>query len=176
MICPACGQDNLAGLDYCSECRMDLHDLDLPKPDCKIEEAILTDPMVGLIPRDPLQVSPGTPVREVMTKMVETGRNCALVVEDGEIVGIFTERDILMELADGYQSCADSPVEQFMVPDPERVRPTDSVAHGLNRMLVGGFRHLPVERDGKALGVVSVRDILGYFCKRFPDALANRKS
>ena len=85
----------------------------------------------------------------------------ALVLEDGSLVGIFTERDILRALGDS--SSADlariSPVSKWMSRDPETIGPETVVAEALDRMLFGGFRHLPV-LDGEAVvGMVSMRDL-----------------
>ena len=171
MICPSCGNENIAGTDYCTDCNTDLRDLDLPVGQSRVEQGLMSDPIAGLIPRDPLKVAPETSVREVIRKLVDTGRNCALVVQHDKMVGIFTERDILMDIAGRYDELADCPVKQFMTPDPERLRPTDTVAFGLNRMMVGDYRHLPIEGEGKALGVVSVRHIVSYLADRYPDVL-----
>ena len=173
MICPACQADNIAGADYCVECATDLRELDLPVGETPLVKSVMGDSVVDLIPRDPLRVPPETPVSEVIRKLVDTGRNCALVVSDkNAILGIFTERDILLRIADRYATLADQPVSQFMTPDPERLRPGDTIAFALNRMTVGDYRHVPIEKDGQALGVVSVRHILGYMVRRYPDLLS----
>ncbi len=172
MICPSCGFGNIAGADQCAECESDLNDLDAPVGRSAIEQSVMSDPVVGLIPTDPLQVPPTMPFRDVVGRLVETGRNCALVVDDdGVMVGIFTERDTLLRVAQRFDEVASQPISDFMTPDPERLRPTDTVAFGLNRMMVGDYRHLPIEKDGKALGVVSVRHILGYIAERCPGIL-----
>lgn len=172
MDCPSCGFENIAGADQCAECESDLTDLDVPVGKTAIERRVMTDPVVGLIPHDPLKVAPSTSLREVVQRLIDSGRNCALVVgDDGKMVGIFTERDALLRVAHRFDEVAGRPVAEFMTPDPERLRPVDTVAFGLNRMMVGDYRHLPIEEDGKALGVVSVRHILGYIAERHPAIL-----
>jgi len=128
--------------------------------------------------QDPSLVVALTTVREIMStelvtvdptaNLTETARlmfagraGSALVLEDASLVGIFTERDILRALGDS--SSADlarvSPVSKWMSPDPDTIEPETTVAEALNRMLFGGFRHLPV-MDGEAVvGVVSMRDL-----------------
>jgi CBS domain-containing protein len=172
MICPACQTENIAGSDNCAECQTDLRDLDVSVATTPLDKSLTTDPISGLIPADPLQVSPSTPVREVLQNLVDSGRNCALIVENGAMRGLLTERDILMRIAHRYDQVADQPVSDFMTPNPERLRPTDTIAYGLNRMVVGKYRHLPIEDDGKALGVVSVRHVLGFLAQQFPEVLA----
>jgi CBS domain-containing protein len=84
-----------------------------------------------------------------------------LVLEGGSLVGIFTERDILRALGDS--SSADlarvSAVSKWMSKDPETIDPETTVAEALNRMLFGGFRHLPVMNGEAVVGMVSMRDL-----------------
>ena len=165
MICPCCGHENIPGTDVCADCNTDLNDLDLPTAGTPLERSFMEDPISRLILRDPLTVSPETPIREVITKLVKTGSYCALVVSEKRITGILTERDILLKLAD-------RPAEEFMTPDPVCLQPTHSLAFGLNRMTVGNCRHVPIEKDGEVLGVVSVRDVLGYLADEYSDIIA----
>ena len=172
MICPCCGHENIPGTDVCADCNTDLNDLDLPTAGTPLERSFMEDPISRLILRDPLTVSPETPIREVITKLVKTGSYCALVVSEKRITGILTERDILLKLADRYDQLADRPAEEFMTPDPVCLQPTHSLAFGLNRMTVGNCRHVPIEKDGEVLGVVSVRDVLGYLADEYSDIIA----
>ncbi len=173
MKCPACHAENIDGADHCAECHTDLTDLDVPAGRTPIECGVMGDPLADLIPRQPLKITPDTTVREAIRRLLETGRNCALVVDQHDaMLGIFTERDVLHRVVDSYPDKADRPVSEFMTPDPARLRPTDSIAYGLNRMMVGDYRHVPIEKDGKALGVVSVRHILAYIAQRHPEALS----
>ena len=176
MLCPSCHADNIDGADQCVECESDLTVLDVPEGKTSIERRLMSDHISRLIPRDPLKISPDTSVREAIERIVKTGRNCALVVDaDGTIVGLFTERDVLNRVALQYDTVADHPVREFMTADPERLCPNDPVVFGLNRMMVGGYRHIPIEEEGKALGVVSVRHILGYIAEQFPDVFARKR-
>jgi CBS domain-containing protein len=58
-----------------------------------------------------------------------------------------------------------------MTPRPETLKAGDPLAFALNRMMVGGYRHIPIEEDGKLAGIVSVRHVLKYLTSRFPDAI-----
>ncbi len=173
MKCPSCHTENIEGVDQCAECYTDLRQLDHPSGRTSLERRMMTDPIADLIPSDPLTVTEETSVRDVIARLIDTGRNCAMVIgASGDMRGLFTERDVLLRLAHRYADVADRPVSEFMTRDPERVRPDDTIAFGLNRMMVGDFRHIPIERDGEALGVVSVRHILGYIQASHPDAVA----
>jgi len=165
MRCPACGHDNLPGADECGGCRGDLRQEDLPAPAEALAKALTADPVRGLIPRPPLTLPEDTPVREAVSRLVESGQNCVLVTRDGALCGILTERDILMKAAAGYDRLADKPVSEFMSPDPESLSAASPAVYGLNRMSVGDYRHIPIVEDGTAVGVVSIRDILALIVK-----------
>lgn len=172
MECPFCSYDNIEGRDQCARCGVDLADLDAIKDKSDIELDLLHRPLGDLIAQDYATVSPNTLVRDVVKQLNEKGHHCAIVIEDDKIAGILTERDVLNKLADHFDQRAGDPVKQYMTPNPETLHMDDPVAFGLNRMTVGGYRHVPIERDGKLAGVVSVRHILGYLVDRFPDVLA----
>jgi CBS domain-containing protein len=95
-------------------------------------------------------------------RVMSTGHaGSALVIDDGALVGIFTERDIMRAL--GYSSSADlartSPVSKWMSRDPVTIGPDTTVAEALDQMLFGAFRHLPVMDGDAVVGVVSMRDL-----------------
>ena len=108
-----------------------------------------------------ITVDPTANLTETARVMFAGRAGSVLVLDDGSLVGIFTERDILRALGDS--SSADlarvSAVAKWMSKDPEAIDPETTVAEALNRMLFGGFRHLPV-MDGEAVvGMVSMRDL-----------------
>jgi CBS domain-containing protein len=55
-----------------------------------------------------------------------------------------------------------------MTPDPVSLSEDDTLAYAVNKMSVGGYRHIPITRDGKPVGIISVRDLLRYLSKLFP--------
>ena len=57
------------------------------------------------------------------------------------------------------------PVREVMTPGPESVRETDTLAFALHKMDIGGYRHLPVVREGRVVGMVSVRDLLRHITR-----------
>ena len=77
-----------------------------------------------------------------------------LVTEGGRVVGIFTERDALMKLA-GRPS-TDGAIRDVMTTDPVVLRAADSVAVAIQKMAVGGFRHIPLVDDGRPIGIVTL--------------------
>jgi CBS domain-containing protein len=82
-----------------------------------------------------------------------------VVVEDlVRIVGIITERDLMRAVAQRARA-AEARVRQWMTTDPVTVEPDLPVEEALSMMFARHFRHLPVVKDGRALGIVSLRDL-----------------
>jgi CBS domain-containing protein len=77
----------------------------------------------------------------------------------------------LFPVLPGLAARSDAPIRDLMALDPEGLCPTDPIAYALNRMMVRGFRNVPLMDEGKLVGVVCVRDILEYMTKEFSDVL-----
>ncbi|GIW40695.1 MAG: hypothetical protein KatS3mg076_1272 [Candidatus Binatia bacterium] len=138
----------------------------------QVGTAILTKP-IGLIQHPAVTVSPSASVAEAVRRMVEHKVGCVLVEDGGKLVGIFTERDVLVKVLAKVPPEA-TRVGDLMTSDPETLPPDAKIAFALNKMSVGGFRHIPVvEADGKPVGVVSMRDIVNYVVDLFPDEVLN---
>jgi CBS domain-containing protein len=85
--------------------------------------------------------------------------------DGGYLVGIFTERDLLLRLENADLSRA---IRPYVTPEPETLAPDDPIAFALNLMSVGGFRHVPlVDEEGRPTGVVSVKDVVNFLCEVF---------
>lgn len=145
----------------------DLEDLE------HIRGAILSTPIADLNLRSPIVVEASASVAEAVDAMNEHHTGCVLVVRSGKLVGIFTERDVLKKVVfqDGSQTDA---VETVMTPNPETLEADASIAFALNKMSVGGYRHIPVvERGGRPIGVLSVRDIVDLLVELYPTDVLN---
>ena len=103
-------------------------------------------------------VGDSSTVAEAATVMGGRHVGSALVIEDGRLIGIFTERDILRALASDFDA-AGHVVAQWMTRDPATVGPDEPLTRARDTMLDRGFRHLPVVEDGRVLGIVSLRDL-----------------
>lgn len=113
-------------------------------------------------------------VREAIARMNESGVGCVLVQEEGRVCGIFTERDVLTKVVGQPVDVDRESVEQFMTPDPETLSPEDRVSFALNKMAVGGFRHVPlVDDQGRPAGIVSMRNIVDYMVELFRTEVLN---
>jgi CBS domain-containing protein len=141
----------------------------------RVRGAILETPVSELMARDPFVVDAGATVVEAVRAMNEHHTGCVLVQKDGKLVGIFTERDVLRKVVfhDGNRNWK---VESVMTPRPKTLPPGASVAFALNKMSVDGYRHIPIVEDGKAVGVLSVKDIVNFVVEFFPGTVFNLPS
>lgn len=84
----------------------------------------------------------------------------ALVVMDGDtLVGILSERDVVRRCVVQKLDPQKTSVAQVMTADPCYVSSTTAPSEALNRMLEGGFRHLPIVDADFVVGMISIRDI-----------------
>src|SRR5262245_41263364 len=110
-----------------------------------------------LTQRPHARVPVGATISAVVDAMKALGRGCALVEEDGTLVGIFTERDLLSRVDHTDPKWGEHLVQDVMTPMPTVIRPADSLAEALRLLTQGRRRHLPVVDDrGHVLGLVSI--------------------
>lgn len=163
MICPDCGSDNIAGEEICQTCGSDLMSLDIPQPTSGLQKLIMTSPISILDPPEPLLMSPQDSVGDAIKQMKEKQYGSVLVVEKDKLIGIFTETDILFKIIGKDIDLKKTKLSDVMMPEPVTLNEEDVLAYALNRMSVGGFRHIPlIEEDGYPTGFTSVRGVLGY--------------
>ena len=106
--------------------------------------------------------------------MREGNRGAALVVSNGTLVGIFTERDVLMKVAGQPIDLEQAPISQLMTVDPATLPVEAAVAFALNKMVIEGFRHIPlVDDQHRPVAVVSMRDLIGYLSDFFSREILN---
>jgi len=138
-----------------------------------IRGAIFAEPLAK-VPRRPSCIMPSTAtVKTCIQAMNERKVGCALIVRDEKLVGIFTERDVLVRVV-GVGLSLDTPVQKVMTPDPVSLPDTASIAYALRHMSLEGYRHVPLtSAAGAPIGVVAVRDIVAWICDLFPASLLN---
>lgn len=109
-----------------------------------------------------VSASPSMTVREACCLMASKKIGAVLVVDRGQISGIFTERDALNKVLAGRLDPDKTLVSEVMVADPQTIRADKPLAYALHIMAEGGFRHVPVvDAGGAPIGMVSSRDALG---------------
>jgi len=167
MICPSCGHENIEGMDRCENCMKPLRDLDVPRADATrgLARSVMEDDLRKLAPEETLTVSPTESALEVVRRMREAQTGCALVLEGDELVGIFTEHDVLCKMTGAKSGGTNVAVSELMSANPETLRETDSVAAALNKMALGRYRHVPVQRDDGGYAVASIKQVLKYIAQ-----------
>jgi CBS domain-containing protein len=140
-----------------------------------LESALLTETLDKVTTPPPLVVDAGATVAETIGQMQQGSRGCALVVNDaGRLAGIFTERDVLMRVVGRPIDLGQTAVRDYMTRDPVTLPSDSSVAFALNRMLIEGFRHIPlVNERGCPTGVVSMRQLIEYLSDLFNRDILN---
>jgi CBS domain-containing protein len=107
---------------------------------------------------DVLTVEPADTIGETAQKMVERGVSSAVVSDYGTLIGIVTERDLTRAVA-GRVHTSEARVREWMTADPITLGPGDSADEAAKIMLDNGFRHVPIVAEGRAVGIVSIRDV-----------------
>ena len=166
---------------------LDLHD-ELPKDEAYFDEGpsrgrtfdarLLEEPLTLLPSRPPLAMGRDDSVKDAMHAMRKRHRGCVLITEEGTVqsrlIGIFTERDVLLKIIDSGRNPADVPLSDVMTSEPESLPIDARLAWALNMMSVGGFRHLPVTDEGGCPAfILSVRDIVEFLVESFPAEILN---
>ena len=138
-----------------------------------IEYRIKVVEVMALATDPPAVFDVETPLREVVRRMRDENAGCALLTRDGELAGIFTERD-LVERVLGNEAALDLPVSKWMTPDPGRVTGTDTVRKTVRMMQQRGFRSVPVvDEAGRIMGCVRHKDIINYLAEHFSGQVLN---
>lgn len=169
MLCPDCRAENIEGADVCDVCGADLRNLKLPSAHTAFEEQLLNHQLAEVGAEEALSVAPDDPVALAVHFMRETEKECVLVSDAaGIIVGILTERDVLLKAAGADVDLMALTVKDIMTEDPVMLREGDSLAVALHKMSVGGFRHIPfVSADGTTL-MVSIQDVFRHVASYIP--------
>ena len=106
-----------------------------------------------------ISYAPSTMVREVIDVMAKRKFGAVPVMDGGKLVGIFTERDVVVRVVGARKDPDTTPLADVMTKNPDTVRSSDSVLHALERMNARNYRHLPVVDGDQLVGIVSIRDL-----------------
>lgn len=105
------------------------------------------------------KTSPDDTVRTACIIMSSANIGALPVVDNnGDLVGILSERDVIRRSIIVYRPSEDTPVKQIMTRNPKWLPPDAKPPEAVQVMLKGGIRHLPICTDGRVVGVVSIRD------------------
>jgi len=118
-------------------------------------------------------VESGASIRKTVAKMRKKSRSCALITKDGELKGIFTDRDALTKVVDA-PDIWDDPIDSVMSADPLTVNLTDPAEAALALMNENQFRDVPVLNEQKrVVGNLTYHALIKYLADRFPESIYN---
>ena len=107
-----------------------------------------------------LTAPPETTVSKAAQLMAHRKVGAVMVVEDQRLVGIFTERDVVVRVIAQDRDAQTTRLAEVMTAAPKTDDPDKSFGYALLLMHENGFRHVPVIKDGKPVGIVSARNAL----------------
>jgi CBS domain-containing protein len=105
-------------------------------------------------------VTPETPVLEVIRLMAEHGIGSVLVMRDGQLEGIATERDYARKVILKGRSSQNTPVSEIMSSPVVTISPDKPIQSCMRMVTERRIRHLPVVEEGTVIGLVSIGDLL----------------
>jgi len=141
----------------------------------EMSEAVkIQDPISSLGLELPLVVELGTNMKNALNSLQQEKQNCLLITDSNELKGILTERDILLKVTGKGFDLDLATVDEFMTEDPEYLTPEDPLAYALNKMHIGGFRHVPIVNDlMKPVGLISISNIISTIADYFSMEIIN---
>jgi CBS domain-containing protein len=111
---------------------------------------------------DVLTVKPDQPVHEALVNMAKMSAGTSVVMDGGEVVGIFSERDVIRKIVLQGKDIDSVLVKEIMSTDLTTVTTESSLDHCMKLMTDKRIRHLPVMRDKQLCGIVSIGDVVKY--------------
>ncbi len=150
------------------EYRDPLKDFD-PKHYSDPLERALCEETVAAIKHEPYEcISPETSIEAAVKKLAGLHIACLVVATDSELLGVFSDRDVLDKVALEYEELRARPVSEVMTRNPIYVCETDSAAAALAVMVVAGYRHVPVLNSrGKLVGIVSPQRVTAFLSQHY---------
>ena len=137
----------------------------------------------GISPNDPLStlsqekfivLNEQATLREAIDNIQKYHIGCILLEKDKKITGIFTERDIVQNIVGNRHNLEEESVVDFMTKSPDTLHKDDPIAYALNKMISGGYRHIPiVDANDKPTGVIALQDIINHLGDYFFDDIVN---
>ncbi|MBR9972065.1 CBS domain-containing protein [Magnetospirillum sulfuroxidans] len=115
-------------------------------------------------------------VRQAAQEMAKRRIGAVVIVDEGTLSGIFTERDGLFRvLAEGLDPDTTT-LDQVMSSKLSTIAPDRPLLHALHIMHDHGFRHMPVVQGGKPVGMLSIRDALDYELVHFVKEIEKKEA
>lgn len=145
-----------------------LENYDTPAYEDDLERALSEETVLAIQSKPFASVAPDTPIHVAVEKLASLGVACLLIEEEGDLVGVFSDRDVLNKVALEYEAIRDRPVSEVMTVDPIYLYETDSAAAALSVMAVSGYRHVPMlDVDDKLAGIISPQRVTAFLQEHY---------
>lgn len=133
-------------------------------------------PIESVMDRKKLLVAPPeTTVAAAAKLMAKNKVSAVMVVEEGRLVGIVTERDVVHRVIAKERDAATTRLADVMTRELITVAPDESFGYAMLLMYEHGFRHAPVVENGQPVGIVSARNALDPDLEEFAAEAQRRK-
>jgi CBS domain-containing protein len=110
--------------------------------------------------RELYTISANETVQNAARYMTERNIGAVTVVDDGRVVGLFSERDLMNRVVAEGLDPRSVPVREVMTTNLAFAGPNESCEEGIRKMKQAGCRHLPIIEENRLLGLVSLRELL----------------
>ena len=126
--------------------------------------------------RELYSVEPHLTAAEVAHRMAELHVGAILVIKNGELKGIFSERDFLVRVVVGGRDAESTKVADVMTSNVASIEETASLEDAMETMRVHNCRHLPVMRNGSVTGFLSMRDLMNFALEQKTEELHHMRA
>ncbi|MCL4641544.1 MULTISPECIES: CBS domain-containing protein [Olivibacter] len=123
-----------------------------------------------------VSVSPNDSVLGALRIMMEKNISALLVVDQGVLLGIFTERDYARKIILKGRASANTAIHEVMTSNPHTVGPNHSIDHCMQLMTDRHFRHLPIVENGNLIGIISIGDLVKYIIEDQKQTISHLES
>jgi CBS domain-containing protein len=138
-----------------------------------LQSSLQTEPVTHVDLSYYVEVEGGSKVRDVIAKMQDRHRKCALVMDHGKLLGIFTERDILKKVV-GKPGAMDDVVDNLMGADPVTIGAETPVLEAIELMTERPYRYQPVvSKSGRVIGTLTHYALVKFVSDYFPEEIYN---
>ena len=129
---------------------------------------MLVEDLLRLSPLRVVTARPDNSIAEAARRMARFDVGLVVIMDDEDrIVGVLSERDIVIGLGNSNGADEEALVGEWMTESVVTIGPKDSLLDAALAMNAHGIRHLVAVEDGRAVGVLSIRDVLRVFARQF---------
>lgn len=107
-----------------------------------------------------ISVFPNTSVYDALVIMGQNNIGALMVIQNDQLIGIFSERDYARKVVLVNRTSRDTLISEIMTENVITVSAADTIEHCMELMSARKFRHLPVEEQGKVIGIISIGDVV----------------